>query len=67
MKKKNMHKIETLLFGIALILFGIAALIVAFDTGMDIAYIIGTVSPIAGLISSIIGLFDNGGKKGDEE
>ena len=57
-----MHKIETLLFGISLILFGIAALILAADYGLDIFYIIGTVSPLAGLISSIIGLFDNGGK-----
>ena len=61
-----MHKIETILFGIALILFGIAALIVATDTGLDIAYFIGTISPLAGLTSSIIGLFDNGGKSKDD-
>ena len=62
-----MHKIETLLFGISLILFGIAALILAVYNGLDIFYIIGTVSPLAGLISSIIGLFDNGSKDQKDE
>lgn len=61
-----MHKIETMLFGIALILFGIASLILATYNGLDIFYVIGTISPLLGLIFSIVGLFDNGGKKGDE-
>lgn len=61
-----MHKIETLLFGIVLILFGIAALILANDNGLDIFYIIGTISPLLGLISSIIGLFDKGGKSDND-
>ena len=36
-----MHKIETMLFGIALILFGIAALIVAPGSSSEIPEIIG--------------------------
>lgn len=53
-----MHKIETLLFGIALILFGIASTLIFKDNGWSLFGFTGIVFPILGLAVSIIGLFD---------
>ena len=53
-----MHKIETLLFGIALILFGIASILIFEDNGWSLFGFTGVVSPILGLVVSFIGLFD---------
>ena len=53
-----MHKVETILFGIAMILFGIASIIIADYTGFALFELFGVVFPILGIITSFIGLFD---------
>ena len=62
-----MHKIESILFGIALILFGIASILIANATHWGFFEVIGIVLPFFGLASAIIGIFDNGGSSDDEE
>lgn len=62
-----MHKIETILFGIALILFGIASMLITGSTNWGLFAILGFISPILGLITAIIGLFDKGYSKDEEE
>jgi hypothetical protein len=56
-----MHKIETILFGIAIILFGIASALVSnfFYLG-GVFEIFAILAPIGGLIICVIGLFDKG-------
>ena len=53
-----MHKIETILFGIALILFGIASILISGYNGWSLFEFTGVISPSAGLIVAVIGLFD---------
>ena len=55
-----MHKLETILGGIAIILFGIASLIIYPHASSDLFLIMGAVCSVVGLIFSIIGLFYNG-------
>ena len=62
-----MHKVETILFGIALILFGIASLIILDYSGWGFFEVTGIVSPILGIVISIIGVFYEGKPKYDNE
>ena len=55
-----MHKIETILFGIAVILFGIASILIYNNTEWGFFEVVGIISPIIGLIISIIGVFWDG-------
>ena len=55
-----MHRIESILFGIALILFGIASILIANVTQWGFFEIVGIVFPFLGLISAAIGIFDKG-------
>ena len=49
-----MHKIENILFGIALILFGIASLLIVGLTEWALFAILGIVAPIIGLIVVVV-------------
>ena len=60
-----MHKIETILGGIAIILFGIAAMPIAEYTGWGLFEIFAILCPIIGLGFSIFGLIYDG-KKDDK-
>lgn len=62
-----MYKIENILFGIALILFGIASLLIANFTNWSLFGILGLISPIIGLIVSIIGCIYEGKSSNDND
>ena len=59
-----MHKIETILFGIAILLFGIASLIIYKNTAWGFFEVAGIIAPILGLGVSVVGVFYEG--KDDE-
>jgi len=52
-----MHKIETILGGITIIIFGIASLLIFEHTKWSLFEILGISCPIIGLIFSVTGLF----------
>lgn len=60
-----MHRIEAILFGMVLILFGIASLLMAGYTDWGFCEVVGIIFPFLGLAAAVIGLFDNGGKDDD--
>ena len=60
-----MHKVESIHFGIALILFGLASIIIADYTNWQFFELFGVVCPILGIITSIIGLFYEGKNEKD--
>ena len=62
-----MHKVESILFGIALILFGIASILIAKVTNFGFFEVTGIVFPFLGLISATIGVFDNGEKNNKDD
>ncbi len=62
-----MHKIEGILFGIALILFGIASILIADITQWGFFEVLGVICPFLGLASAIIGLFDRGGSDSNDD
>ena len=55
-----MHRIESILLGIALILFGIASILIAIVTHWGFFEVIGILFPFIGLAATIIGVFDKG-------
>lgn len=61
-----MHKLESILFGIAMILFGIASLMITNFTNWGFFEVVGIVFPFLGLIVSIIGVFDKNEENGDK-
>jgi len=62
-----MYKVETILLGIALILFGIASMLIAEYTRFRFFEFFAVVAPILGLIISVIGVFYEGKTKNDSE
>ena len=62
-----MHKIENILFGIALILFGIAALPLAEYTGWGLFELFAVLCPIGGLGFTIFAMIYDGPKDKNEE
>ena len=60
-----MHKVETILFGIALIIFGIASIMIVEYNGWQVFELFGVASPILGIIVSLVGLFYDGKKEKD--
>ena len=62
-----MHKIENILFGIALILFGIAALPLAEYTGWGLFELFAVLCPIGGIAFTILAMIYNGPKDKTEE
>ena len=56
-----MHRVESILFGISLILFGIASILIASYTKWGFFEVVGIIFPFLGLITAVIGVFDNGG------
>ncbi len=62
-----MHKIENILLGIALILFGIASMLVFNHTEWAICEILGIFSPIVGLIVVIVGSVYEGKSKSNTD
>lgn len=61
-----MHKIETILFGISFLLFGIASVLIYNNTEWGFFAITGIISPIIGLLISILGVFYEGKNNDDE-
>ncbi|MBQ8413963.1 MAG: hypothetical protein IJX58_01790 [Clostridia bacterium] len=55
-----MHKIENILIGIALILFGIASMLIFNYTEWGVFEVFGVISPIVGLIVVIVGAIYEG-------
>ena len=62
-----MHKIETILGGIAIILFGIASLLIYQSTSSDLFLTMGAACSVIGIIFSIIGVFYNGRNDSNDE
>ena len=62
-----MHKIETILFGIAIILFGIASAAIVLITDWGIFDLLAVFAPFIGLAVCVIGLFDKGYSKSDKD
>ena len=58
-----MHKTETILFGIALILFGIASALISLITDWAFFDLLAIFMPFIGLAVCVIGLFDKGFSK----
>lgn len=54
-----MHKLETIVFGIAVILFGIASILIYNNTEWGFFEVVGIIAPIVGLIISTIGVFED--------
>lgn len=61
-----MHKIETILFGISFLLFGIASVLIYNNTEWGFFEITGIICPIIGLLISILGVFYEGKDNDDE-
>ena len=61
-KKKisKMHKIETILFGIAIIIFGIASALISLLTNWGFFAPLAIFAPFVGLAVAVIGIFDRG-------
>ena len=55
-----MHKLETILFGIALILFGIASSLIVIITDWGFFDLSAIFMPFIGIAVAVIGLFDKG-------
>ncbi len=61
-----MHKVQTILFGIALIIFGIASALIAILTDWGFFDLLAIFMPFIGLAVCVIGLFDKGYSKQHE-
>ena len=55
-----MHKIETILFGIAILLFGVASTLIYQNTEWGFFEVAGIIAPFIGLGISALGLFYEG-------
>ena len=62
-----MHKIENILFGIALILFGIASMLIAEYTGWGLFELFAVLCPIGGIVFTIFAMIYDGPKDKTEE
>ena len=62
-----MQKIETILGGIAIILFGIASLMIFRQTNWGLFEVLGICCPVIGLAITIFGLVFEGENKRDLE
>lgn len=62
-----MHKVETILFGIALILFGIASILIYNNTEWGFFEIAGIIAPFLGLGISVVGVLYDGKNNEDDE
>lgn len=58
-----MHKLETILFGIALILFGIASALIVIITDWGFFDLPAIFMPFIGIAVALIGLFDKGASR----
>lgn len=62
-----MHKIEAILCGIAIILFGIASTLIFNNTEWSFFEISGIIAPFLGILISIIGVFYEGKDDNSDE
>ncbi|MBO7196525.1 MAG: hypothetical protein J6V80_04270 [Clostridia bacterium] len=62
-----MHKVETILFGIAILLFGIASLLIYKNTEWGFFEVAGVIAPILGLGISTLGVFYEGNSGKNDE
>ena len=62
-----MHKIENILFGIALILFGIASMLITEYTDWGLFELFAVLCPIVGIVFTIFAMIYDGPKDKTEE